>query len=102
MGSLPWSMFTTFRCFMSDCTGPDGTPIAGHLYELYGVFFVVPYSLMIMFIAFGVFNTVTAVFVENVIDSAQQRHLMLQEDEQRRVAHLLSKLIVHLLSTPTD
>jgi len=89
-------MFVSFRCFIGDCDLPDGTPIAGHMYEFYGYRFVLPYSLMVMFITFGIFNMVTAVMVETVMESAKQRQLSSKEHEQRRVVELLRNLVLRL------
>ena len=50
--SLMWSMFNVFRCFMSDGTLIDGTPLVGHLEAKYGVLFVLPYTVVTLFIFF--------------------------------------------------
>lgn len=99
-GTVPWSMFSVFRCFMSDCNLADGTPIAEHLYQLYGFVFVIPYFVCLLFIIFGIFNMVTAVFVENVIEAARQRQLTTKEVEQMRVGKLLNEFVYQLASKP--
>jgi hypothetical protein len=103
-GDIPGSMFSTFRCFMTngDCILLDSTPIPEKLYQLYGYGFVIPYALMTMFITFGIFNMVTAVFVENVMEAAKQKKVSLQVAERARVGQVLSKLVFRVASTRRD
>merc|ERR1719316_2495624 len=91
--SLLWSMFNVFRCFMSDGSLPDGTPLVGHLEAKYGALFVVPYTLCTLFIVFGIFNLIAAIFVENVIESAKSKRELSEESDRMRVAQVLRSLL---------
>jgi hypothetical protein len=101
-GSVPWSMFVVFRCFMGDCSLPDGTPLPSHLYELYGCLFVIPYGLCIVFVVFGIFNIVTALFVECVMEAARQRRLLSNDAEKIRVGRIMTKLVMKVAQGPHD
>lgn len=90
---MAWSMFMIFRILMSDSSLPDGTPVVGRMYELYGLRFMIPYMLGLLFIAFGLFNLITALFVENVLESAKQKKRLSIVSERVRVAQLLRELV---------
>merc|ERR1719330_53176 len=92
--SVPWSMFMVFRCITTSCDLPDGTPLDGHLYEMYGLTFVVGYSLTIIFVIFGIFNLIAATFVENVMEAARQKRQLTSEDEAARVFTKLRQLVL--------
>jgi hypothetical protein len=55
-----------------------------------------------MFITFGIFNMVTAVFVENVIDSAKQRQLLSKEAERVRIGQLMTKFVMKVAQQPNE
>jgi len=92
--SVPWSMFQTFRCFTDDCTLADGTPLLAHLYELYGYTFIIPWALATLFVTFGVFNLIMAVFVENVQENAKMKRQLTREDERARVVSRMRELVM--------
>lgn len=92
--TVSWSMFNVFRCFTADCTLQDGTPIVVHLYEAYGWKFVFPYALIMLFITFGIFNLIMAIFVENVMESARQKRQLTETAERNRVCRSLRELIL--------
>eukprot|EP00929_Paragymnodinium_shiwhaense_P002628 TRINITY_DN102938_c0_g1_i1.p1 TRINITY_DN102938_c0_g1~~TRINITY_DN102938_c0_g1_i1.p1 ORF type:complete len:959 (+),score=196.80 TRINITY_DN102938_c0_g1_i1:162-3038(+) len=98
--SVAWSMFTVFRLFMGDTSLADGTPLVAHLWERYTWYFGGPYAVFMLFIVFGIFNMVTAVFVENVIDSAQAKKQLVDEAERILVAQRLRSLILLLGGRP--
>lgn len=91
---LIWSMFNVFRCFMSDGALPDGTPLLGHLEARYGSSFVVPYSFANLFLVFGIFNLIAAIFVENVMASARAKRELTEDGERVRVALALRNLLL--------
>jgi hypothetical protein len=93
-GTMPWSMYNVFRMFLLDDPLANGTPLTQHLYHLYGPFFWLPYVLMILFINFGIFNLITAIFVENVTESAKQKRHLSREEDRVRVAQKLRSLIL--------
>jgi len=90
---MAWSMFMIFRILMNDSSLPDGTPVVGRMYELYGVGFMIPYMLCLLFAAFGMFNLITALFVENVLEAAKQKRRLSVVQERVRVAQALRELV---------
>lgn len=92
--NVGWSMFSVFRCFTDDCTLPNGTPLAGHLYQMYGWKFVFPYCIIMLFITFGIFNLIMAIFVENVMESARQKRQLTESAERGRVCRKLRELVL--------
>jgi len=91
-------MFNVFRCFMSDGVLVDGTPLVGHLEKKYGVLFVLPYTLVTLFIVFGIFNLIAAIFVENVIESAKAKRELAEESDRMRVAQTIRALLFKFTS----
>eukprot|EP00931_Biecheleriopsis_adriatica_P101482 TRINITY_DN7660_c0_g1_i6.p1 TRINITY_DN7660_c0_g1~~TRINITY_DN7660_c0_g1_i6.p1 ORF type:complete len:653 (+),score=91.69 TRINITY_DN7660_c0_g1_i6:30-1988(+) len=73
--TVPAAMFTLFRCFTEGCVAYDGTPLTERLRHKYGSMFLAPYLILFMGISLGVFNLVTAVFIDNVMVSQLLRKL---------------------------
>lgn len=74
--SMSNSMFTLFRCFVTDgCVSYDGTPLAEKLRHQMGMPFFIMYILTTMIIYVGLFNLIMAVFIDNVLRSQGQRKL---------------------------
>lgn len=92
--SMGWSISIAFRCLAGDCSLTDGTPLVGHLYDIYGYVFFVPYTVVVLFVIFGMFNLIMAVFVENVKESAQQKRQLTRDDERVLVVKKLSQLVM--------
>merc|ERR1712232_149910 len=65
--NLPSTMFLLFRMSIGDSDWEDGTPLATLLYREFGLVFAVPYIIGVLFVTFGVFNMVMALFVETVL-----------------------------------
>jgi len=95
-GTVFRSMFTVFRCFTDGCSAPDGTPLQVLLWDTHGWIFVLGYTISLLFVMFGVFNIIAAVFVENVLESAKldelRRHML-----QHESTLLLAEDLRHLL-----
>lgn len=96
--TLPRACLTVFRCFTEGCSAPDGTPLIVHIYEAdHGPLIVLCYVMSFLFVTFGLFNLIMAIFVENTMESAkyderkrqQMRHL-----QAIHVAHKLQKLVL--------
>jgi len=74
--SMSDSMFTLFRCFVTDgCVSYDGTPLPEKLRSDMGIPFFIMYILTTMVIGVGLFNLIMAVFIDNVLKSQGQRKL---------------------------
>jgi hypothetical protein len=62
--NVPQSMFTVFRCSFGDCSTLSGVPIAAHIEEGYGGAVALGYSGTLFFITIGLFNIISAIFVD--------------------------------------
>jgi len=91
------SMFTVFRCFTDGCSSSDGTPLITYFWDTYGLPFIGTYILITVFVLFGLFNLIMAVFVENTLEYArtdQQKRQQLRHEEHVRMARQLQKIIL--------
>eukprot|EP00929_Paragymnodinium_shiwhaense_P059899 TRINITY_DN29966_c0_g1_i1.p1 TRINITY_DN29966_c0_g1~~TRINITY_DN29966_c0_g1_i1.p1 ORF type:complete len:719 (+),score=150.88 TRINITY_DN29966_c0_g1_i1:73-2229(+) len=68
--SVPRSMFTTFRCAFGDCSSANGVPISEYVDREYGPMFSVLYCMFIFITTIGLFNVISAVFVESTMAAA--------------------------------
>ena len=101
-GTIPRSMFTSFTCLFEGCAAINGSPISVHLFRRYGIRFALPYVTYQIFITFGVFNVIIAVFVETTLMAARSTNDALEvarESESERVANRLKELIRKLYTS---
>lgn len=95
-GNVMRSMFTSFRCFTDGCTSVDGSPLLAYIYNTHGTFVVIAYMIVTLFVMFGLFNLIMAIFVENTIDNAKRndtRRRRARQDEHMCVAQKLQEVI---------
>jgi len=83
--SIGLSCLTVFRCFTDGCSSPDGTPLMLHIYSdiEYGPYIVLAYAMCFLFVTFGLFNLIMAIFVENTMTLAK-----LDERKRHKLRHL--------------
>eukprot|EP00929_Paragymnodinium_shiwhaense_P018102 TRINITY_DN12809_c0_g3_i1.p1 TRINITY_DN12809_c0_g3~~TRINITY_DN12809_c0_g3_i1.p1 ORF type:complete len:796 (+),score=154.01 TRINITY_DN12809_c0_g3_i1:77-2464(+) len=101
-GSVPNCMFTVFRCVSGDCASPKGTPILMALYDIYGPLFVLPYCVAFLFVTFGIFNLIVAIFVETVMDAARTKRRTGADQETLQVGNKLQRLVVKFLNVDSE
>jgi len=96
------SMFTVFRCLIDGCSSADGTPLILYFWDSHGVMFVVVYVLVVIFILFGVFNLIMAIFVEKTLeyaklDTAKRREARYKEEVRiaKEFRTLVLKICAH-------
>merc|ERR1712061_792207 len=65
--NVPRSMFTTFRCAFGDCSAAGGVPIFEHVQDSHGFMASVLYCLFTFTITVGLFNVISAIFVESTM-----------------------------------
>jgi len=70
--SVPRAMFTIFRCSFGDCSTNGGTPIFEHVTDVHGFFWSLVYSCFVFVVVIGLFNVISAIFVENTLSSASE------------------------------
>merc|ERR1712139_489389 len=68
--SVPRSMFTVFRCSFGDCSSRGGMPIFEHVYHHYGFRYSAVYALFVFVVTIGLFNVISAIFVESTMAAA--------------------------------
>lgn len=73
--SVPRSMFTIFRCCFGDCNSTDGISIPEQITYEYGGMYALMYAAFIFFIVVGMFNTISAIFVESTLSAAAETEL---------------------------
>eukprot|EP00930_Biecheleria_cincta_P069940 TRINITY_DN57611_c0_g1_i1.p1 TRINITY_DN57611_c0_g1~~TRINITY_DN57611_c0_g1_i1.p1 ORF type:complete len:292 (+),score=58.30 TRINITY_DN57611_c0_g1_i1:1-876(+) len=67
------SMSTLFRCFTEGCSDYEGFPLQERLRQKYSWGFFVAYLSMYILVGVGVFNTIMALFIDNVMNSQAER-----------------------------
>eukprot|EP00929_Paragymnodinium_shiwhaense_P005554 TRINITY_DN10770_c0_g5_i1.p1 TRINITY_DN10770_c0_g5~~TRINITY_DN10770_c0_g5_i1.p1 ORF type:complete len:753 (-),score=146.10 TRINITY_DN10770_c0_g5_i1:332-2590(-) len=100
--SVPRSMVTTFRCSFGDCETIAGTPIFEHVDSVYGFGFSVFYCLFAFVMSIGMFNVISAIFVQSTLTAAsalknKRKKERLQDDElwASRIYIIVRKLLDH-------
>jgi hypothetical protein len=87
--TLGWSMFTLFRCFTDGCSADNGTPLQVHLADEFGVPFMVVYVFVFLFVTFGIFNLIMAIFIDYVMLASRRRS---QESRGSNALEMQNKL----------
>merc|ERR1711971_312343 len=64
-----------FRCSLGDCSSISGTPIFEHVHLEYGTFFSIVYCCYWFFVTVGLFNVISAIFVESTLAAGQNLEL---------------------------
>eukprot|EP00928_Gymnodinium_smaydae_P095266 TRINITY_DN816_c0_g2_i1.p1 TRINITY_DN816_c0_g2~~TRINITY_DN816_c0_g2_i1.p1 ORF type:complete len:602 (-),score=146.06 TRINITY_DN816_c0_g2_i1:165-1970(-) len=90
------AMFTVFRCFTDGCAAYDGTPLQERLYVDYGYFFVLAYSLVYLFITFGLFNLIMAIFIDNVVSAQLDKKRKELGESSKKTRFLIEEMITRL------
>jgi len=91
-GTLSKSMFTVFRCMIGDCTTRSGRALAVELSKGFGVKFDLYYSLCMVAAIFGLFNVVTALFVESTLSALKYNELQRKKARQYETHWVQQKL----------
>eukprot|EP00928_Gymnodinium_smaydae_P000381 TRINITY_DN10149_c0_g1_i3.p1 TRINITY_DN10149_c0_g1~~TRINITY_DN10149_c0_g1_i3.p1 ORF type:complete len:635 (-),score=101.53 TRINITY_DN10149_c0_g1_i3:285-2189(-) len=102
---IPSSFFTMFRCIVAgDCSQDEGRPLFVLIVEDHGYAFAVIYMLVMLFMMFGLFNVIIAIYVENTVaaakfnDLVQKRERLRDQEMFQKKAFQLAKLIKVLQS----
>jgi len=103
--SMPRSFFTVFRCIViGECADAGGRPIFVLVTERYGWAWGVVYSGMSVFMTFGLFNVIVAMFVENVVEAAKSRDKLARKWRLRDEAFFAQRVteLLHIIFEYTD
>jgi len=107
--TVPRSMLTTFRCSFGDCSTAGGVPIFEYVHESYGGFASLCYCIFVFSITIGIFNVISAIFVESTMNAASaldraEKNARLADRElwNTRITTLIRAMVeVSELETPT-
>jgi len=90
------SMFTTFRFMMGDFTTHEGNSLCLAFSKGYGDMFHVVFCIVMIFVYFGLFNIITAIFVDSTISGLKHNDIKAKQArqyERRFVKDKLSDLV---------
>lgn len=68
--NVPRSMFTVFRCSFGDCSTNGGIPLFELVHVRSGFMYTYIYCLMVFIVTVGLFNVISAIFVESTMAAA--------------------------------
>jgi len=103
--TVPRAMFTMFRCSFGDCSTDAGTPLFEHVTEVHGAFWSLLYSCFVFVMVIGLFNVISAIFIENTLASATEVAAKKRRDkiaDPDRWANSVCELLQALLRNRTD
>eukprot|EP00928_Gymnodinium_smaydae_P001157 TRINITY_DN10423_c0_g5_i1.p1 TRINITY_DN10423_c0_g5~~TRINITY_DN10423_c0_g5_i1.p1 ORF type:complete len:606 (-),score=77.71 TRINITY_DN10423_c0_g5_i1:276-2033(-) len=91
--SVPRSFFSVFRCIViGDCAANDGRPLYVLITENHGWQYGVLYCVVAVFMSFGLYNVIVAMFVENVVKVSKERETMARKGRLRDPAFFGRKM----------
>eukprot|EP00927_Polykrikos_kofoidii_P068380 TRINITY_DN6375_c1_g1_i1.p1 TRINITY_DN6375_c1_g1~~TRINITY_DN6375_c1_g1_i1.p1 ORF type:complete len:659 (-),score=97.30 TRINITY_DN6375_c1_g1_i1:39-2015(-) len=77
--NLATSFFTMFRCVVGgDCSDPQGRPVFALLSAYHGFGYAILYIVTVLFMNFGLFNVIVAIYVENTVQAAKANEVALK------------------------
>jgi len=91
-GTVYCSMFTIFRCLVADCTTQDGRSLIVPLSDAYGYSFDLPYCFGMVLMIFGLFNIITALFVDAMLTGLKNNETQRKVFRMYQAAHVKNKL----------
>lgn len=94
--NVPRSMFTVFRCAFGDCSAKGGVPIFEWITDEYGGAFSLLYCAFVFVVGIGLFNVISAIFVESTMNAAQASELA-KKHERITDQHLWATRVTTLL-----
>jgi len=87
------AFFTVFRCIVGgDCADINGRPLWLQLTQRLGWGYGVMYVAMTMFVCFGLFNVIVALFVENVVNASKTDERMKRRSRLRDQTFFAQKM----------
>jgi len=98
-GTVKKSMFTTFRFMIGDFSTGAGKSLAVAFSRGYGAIFELTYCIGMISVMFGLFNVITAIFVDSTISGLQHSDVKKKHSRQyesRFVREKLKDLLNHI------
>ena len=84
-GSVMGCQFTVFRCILGDCTTADGENLVAIFSKGFGPAFDFVYCSGMVVVFFGLFNVITAIFVEATLKGLERER---GADQVREIARV--------------
>jgi hypothetical protein len=79
--NLSTSLYTMFRCLVAgDCSDKGGRPIFAMLAASHGWVYAVAYVMSLLFMNFGLFNVIIAIYVENTVAASKYNEMALKQN----------------------
>jgi len=104
--NVPLAFFTLFRCTVgNECTDHSGRPIFALAAERYGWGYGFFFSLVQVFMTFGLFNVIVAIFIENVLAGAKTNEQVMKRQrlrDQSFFALKMTELVAVILRVADD
>jgi len=101
-GTVPLAFFSVFRCIViGECADKSGRPLFVLVTQSNGWPYALLYCSMAVFMSFGLFNVIVAMFVENVVRAAKAKQVA-QRRERLRDKMYFAKKISELLVVILD
>lgn len=96
---FPTAFFTVFRCIVAgDCADTRGHPIWLNLTKTHGWGYGALYCAVTIFVCFGLFNVIIALFIENVV-IASKTDVKRKRRERLRDQSFFAKKMIELITT---
>jgi len=94
------SMFTVFRCSFGDCSTAAGMPLIEEVTTIYSGFVAFAYCLFVFFVTIGMFNVISAIFVDATMGASAALQVNKQRerlDDRSLWARSVSTLVQRIL-----
>jgi len=92
--SVGTSFFALFSCIVSgECSEASGRPIFLLLSKHFGGHYALLFCIVSMFMTFGLFNVIVAIFVENVVAAARTNEASKKQAHMRDQVFFAQKLV---------
>ncbi|CAJ1398546.1 unnamed protein product [Effrenium voratum] len=98
--SVPRAMYSTFRCSVGDCSTLSGQPIFEFVQKEMGTVYSLIYCLFVFAVTIGLFNVISAIFVETTMAAAQkmaQEKKIAKHGDEKLLAARVTRFITCIL-----
>jgi hypothetical protein len=84
--------FTVFRCMIGDCSSRGGQSLTAHFSAGYKLAFDIVYVIAMIFLVFGLFNVITAIFLEATMKGLAAQDAFVRKQVKYQRKHVKIKL----------
>lgn len=91
-GTVLRCMFLIFRCMIMDCTSAGGRSLTMIFSNGFGVRFDLLYALSMVCVIFGLFNVITAIFVEATLNGLKENEIQRKYAKAYESNYMMEKL----------